>query len=156
VTSDSLEEFAKTFGRGFLHSAGMLYSLEHKDLARIFVRDLYWELGRLHGDEAARKMFAPYGRALNNKDKTISKNTRLILELYDMRKPSISGLAKKKADGNGKAVEAWRKQIHRALNDKAAWDEAWDVADAAGFDREFWGDFCRKYFGTRFSKRRDN
>jgi hypothetical protein len=46
-------------------------------------------------------MFAAHVRPLNNKEKTLWKNADLILELYHMRKPNISELARNKA-GNSK------------------------------------------------------
>ena len=75
------------------------------------------------GEEKVRALFAPYGRALNNMDRTSRKNAGLIWKLYSMDKPSVSGLARQLA-GTGEdcedEFEAWRKQIHRALNDKDA------------------------------------
>jgi hypothetical protein len=56
-------------------------------------------------------------------DRTSRKNAGLIWKLYSMDKPSVSGLARQLA-GTGEdcedEFEAWRKQIHRALNDKDA------------------------------------
>ena len=108
---------------GFLKSADFRYSLDSEGLAEVFVGDLFKEIANRYGEEKARKMFAPYGRTLNNKDNTIRKNAGLIWQLYYMEKPNISELARKLAgkDKNSAArIEAWRKQIHRALNDRSA------------------------------------
>ena len=72
-------------------------------------------------------MFAPYGRALNNKDADGTKNAGLILELCHMDKPNISELARKLAGedkNNATRFEAWRQQISEARRDKEAIAEA--------------------------------
>jgi hypothetical protein len=121
---------------GFLKSADFAYSLDSEGLAEVFVGALFTEIANRYGQEKARKMFAPYGQALNNKDRTRWKNTRLILQLYYMKKPSVSGLARELA-GKGKhsaaRIEALRQQIHRALNNKHVIAEAREVLDE-GFD----------------------
>jgi len=136
MTHDPVDEI---FG-GFVKSADFHYSLDSEGFAEVFVGALFREITNRYGEEKARKMFAPYGRALNNKDRTSWKNTGLILQLYYMKKPSVSGLARELA-GNGKhsaaRIEAWRQQIHRALNNKHVIAEAREVLDGAddkGFD----------------------
>jgi hypothetical protein len=98
--------------------------LADEKYAAIIVHAIFQEIKMRFGEETAVKMFAPYGRTLNNKDDTIRKNAGLIWHLYyHMEKPNISELARKLA-GKGKnsaaRIEAWRKQIHRALNDRNA------------------------------------
>jgi len=65
----------------FLKSADFRYSLDSEGLAEVFVGDLFTEIANRYGEDKARKMFAPYGWALNNKDATRTKNARLILQL---------------------------------------------------------------------------
>ena len=128
---------------GFLKTADRRYSLDCEGLTEVFVGDLFTEIANRYGEEKARKMFAPYGRALNNKDTTRWKNIGLILQLYYMEKPSISGLARKLA-GNDKEegrFEASRQRIHRALNNKHVVAEAREILNEAG-DGEF-DDFLR-------------
>jgi hypothetical protein len=101
----------------------------------VFVGALFTEITNRYGEEKARKMFAPYGRALNNKDRTSWKNTGLILQLYYMKKPSVSGLAREfagKDKDSADRIEAWRQQIHRALNNKRVIAKAREVLDQAG------------------------
>lgn len=97
--------------------------ITNETTADMLLSEVFKEISSRFGEEKARKMFAPYGRTLNNKDDTIRKNARLIWQLYYMEKPNISELARKLAgkDKNSAArIEAWRKQIHRALNDRNA------------------------------------
>jgi hypothetical protein len=128
----------------FLKSADFAYSLDSEGFAEVFVGALFKEITKRYGQEKARKMFAPYGRTLNNKDRTRWKNTGLILQLYYMKKPSISGLARELA-GSGEdsadLIEASRQRIHRALNNKHVIAEAREVLDEAG--DEGFDDFLR-------------
>ena len=104
--------------------------------AAVLVNGIFEEIRARFDEETAIKMFAAHVRPLNNKQKTTWKNADLILELYHMRKPSISELARNKAGkskNSAARVESWRQQIHRALNDKRAvahakmvWEEAYD------------------------------
>jgi hypothetical protein len=129
---------------GFLKSADFHYSLDSEGLANVFVGALFTEIANRYGEEKARKMFAPYGRALNNKDRTIWKNTGLILQLYYMKKPSISGLARELAgndEDSADRIEAWRQRIHRALNNKHVIADTREVLDEAG--DEGFDDFLR-------------
>jgi hypothetical protein len=129
---------------GFLKSADFRYSLDSEDFAEVFVGALFTEVTKRYGEEKARKMFAPYGRPLNNKDKTRWKNTGLILQLYYMKKPSILGLARELAGygkDNADLIEARRQQIHRALNNKHVIAEAREVLGEAG--DEGFDDFLR-------------
>jgi hypothetical protein len=128
----------------FLKSAYSRYSLVSEGLAEVFVGALFTEIANRYGEEKARKMFAPYGRALNNKDRTRWKNTRLILQLYYMKKPNVSGLAREiagKDEHSDDRIEAWRQQIHRALNNKHVIAEAREVLDQTG--DEGFDDFLR-------------
>jgi hypothetical protein len=128
----------------FLKSAAYRYSLDNEYWAEVFVGALFTEIANRYGEEKARKMFAAYGRALNNKDRTRWKNADLILQLYYMKKPSISGLARELAgddEDSEDRVEAWRQQIHRALNNKHVIAEAREVLDKAG--DEGFDDFLR-------------
>src|SRR5262249_944550 len=86
---------------GFLKTTGSRYSLDSEGLAEVVVGDLFTEIAKRYGEEKARKMFTPYGRALNNKDATRTKNAGLILQLCHMDKPNISELARELA-GKGK------------------------------------------------------
>jgi hypothetical protein len=128
----------------FLKSADSRYLLDSEGFAKVFVGALFTEITNRYGEEKARKMFAPYGRALNNKDRTRGKNTGLILQLYYMEKPSVSRLAREIA-GKGKhsaaRIEALRQQIHRALINKHVIAEAREVLDQAG--DEGFDDFLR-------------
>jgi hypothetical protein len=124
--------------------------LKHRDdladekWAAVIVHGIFQEIKMRFGEEAAVKMFAPYGRALNNKDRTRRKNTGLILQLYYMKKTNVSGLARELA-GKGKhsaaRIEALRQQIHRALINKHVIAEAGEVLDEAG--DEGFDDFLR-------------
>ena len=91
--------------------------------ATLLVNAIFTEIRTRFGEETAIKMFAAHVQPLNNKHKTTRKNARLIWQLYYMEKPNISELARKLA-GKGKnsaaRIESWRKQIHRALNDRNA------------------------------------
>ncbi|MGA8699464.1 MAG: hypothetical protein WB689_37685 [Xanthobacteraceae bacterium] len=128
---------------GFLKFADERYSLDSEGLAEVFVGDLFTEIANRYGEEKARKMFAPYGRALNNKDATRTKNAGLILELCHMDKPNISELARKLAvedKNNATRFEAWRQQISEARRDKEAIAEArkiWEYCYESKFDDHF-------------------
>lgn len=110
----------------FLTSARFFYSLDSEGWAEHFIDELFRELIKRYDEEVVRKMFAPYGRVINNKDRTFGKNVGLVLQLVYMDKPSITELARIKA-GNGKnsaaKIESWRQQIHRALNKGDVVDE---------------------------------
>jgi hypothetical protein len=127
---------------GFLKSADFDYSLDSEGLAEVFVGALFTEITNRYGEEKARKMFAPYGRALNNKDATTRKNARLIWQLCHMDEPNISELARQLA-GNDKddtRFESWRQQISVARRDKKAIAEAremWEYCYDGKFDDYF-------------------
>jgi hypothetical protein len=125
---------------GFLKSADLRYSLDSEGLAEVFVGALFTEIANRYGEEKTRKMFAPYGRALNNKDATRTKNARLILELCHMDEPNISELARKLA-GDNATVESWRQQISEARRDKKAIAEAREIWEHC-YDTKFDDHFC--------------
>lgn len=118
MVDDPFENFLKF--HPYPHS---IDDITNETSASMLVSEVFKEIEKRFGEGKARAMFAPYARTLNNKDRTIRKNAGLIWQLYYMDKPNISELARKHA-GNGKngeeKFEAWRKQIHRALNDKEA------------------------------------
>ena len=127
----------------FLKSADFRYSLDSEGLAEVFVGDLFTEIANRYGEDKARKMFAPYGWALNNKDATRTKNARLILQLCHMDKPNISELARKLAgnDENDARFESWRQQISEARRDKKAIAEARKIWEHC-YDSKFDDHFC--------------
>ena len=127
----------------FLKSADLFFSLDTEGLAEEFVGALFMEIAKRYGKEKARKMFAHYGRALNNKDATRTKNARLILELCHMDKPNISELARKLAgnDENDARFESWRQQISGARRDKKAIAEARKIWEYC-YDSKFDDNFC--------------
>jgi hypothetical protein len=118
MADNPYKQFSKF--HGYPHS---IDDITDETTAAMLLGKAFKEISSRFGEEKARKMFAPYGRTLNNKDDTIRKNAGLIWQLYYMEKPNISELARKLA-GKGKnsaaRIEAWRKQIHRALNDRNA------------------------------------
>ena len=59
-----------------------------------FVRAVFNEVERLHGEEAARKIFAPYGRQLTAHDKTQDDDACLLWRYYQMPKRNKHELAK--------------------------------------------------------------
>jgi len=59
-----------------------------------FVSAVFNEVERLHGEEAARKIFAPYGRQLTAHDKTRDEDALLLLQYYQMPKRNKHELAK--------------------------------------------------------------
>jgi hypothetical protein len=126
----------------FLKSADFRYSLDSEGLAEVFVGDLFTEIANRYGEDKARKMFAPYGWALNNKDATRTKNARLILQLCHMDKPNISELARELAgnDENDARFQSWRQQISDARKDKEAIAKArkiWEHCYDTKFDDHF-------------------
>jgi hypothetical protein len=142
MTHDPVNEiFGGWFG-GFLKAADFHYSLDSEGLAEVFVGALFTEIADRYGKEKARKMFAPYGRALNNKDATTTKNARLIWQLCHLGEPNISELACKLAgeDKNDSRFEPLRQQISVARRDKKAIAEArkmWEHCYDSNFDDYF-------------------
>ena len=59
-----------------------------------FVRAVFNEVERLHGEEAARKIFAPYGRQLTAHDKTRDDDAWLLWRYYQMPKRNKHELAR--------------------------------------------------------------
>ena len=65
-----------------------------KERCRVFVSAVFDEVERLHGEDAARKIFAPYGRQLTAHDKTRDDDAWLLLRYYQMRKRNKQELAR--------------------------------------------------------------
>ena len=65
-----------------------------KDGCRVFVSAIFDEVERLHGEDAARKIFAPYGRQLTAHDKTRDDDAWLLFHYYQMPKRNKHELAR--------------------------------------------------------------
>src|SRR5262249_36741695 len=89
-------EIAESFAK-FHPLLRILDDIADEKKAAVLVDRIFAEIRARFGEETAIKMFAAHVRPLNNKQKTTWKNADLILELYHMRKPSISELARNKA-----------------------------------------------------------
>jgi hypothetical protein len=80
-----------------------------------YVGALFVAIQKRHGEDTARKMFAPYGRALTKTDERIRRDAALLWRLASMEKPNISRLAREIEGECGKKenVEKYLKRIRR-------------------------------------------
>jgi hypothetical protein len=80
-----------------------------------YVWALFEAIQKRYGEDAARKLFAPYGRALSKSDKRIRRDAALLWRLASMEKPNISRLAREIEGECGKKEtgEKYLKRIGR-------------------------------------------
>jgi hypothetical protein len=80
-----------------------------------YVWALFEAIQKHHGEDTARKIFAPYGRALTKTDNRIRKDAALLWRLASMEKPNISALVREIEGECGKeeTVEEYLKRIAR-------------------------------------------
>jgi hypothetical protein len=78
-----------------------------------YVWALFEAIRKRHGEDTARKLVAPYGRALSKTDNRIRRDAALLWRLASMEKPNISQLAREIAGECGKkeSIEKYRKRI---------------------------------------------
>jgi hypothetical protein len=79
------------------------------------VRALFEAIQKRHGEDTARKLFAPYGRALSKTDNRIRRDAALLWRLASMEKPNISRLVREIEGECGKkeSIEKYQKRIGR-------------------------------------------
>ena len=82
-----------------------------------YVRALFEAIQNRHSEDTARKLFAPYGRALSKTDNRIRRDAALLWRLASMEKPNISRLAREIAGECGKkeSIEKYLKRIERTV-----------------------------------------
>jgi hypothetical protein len=80
-----------------------------------YVRALFEAIQNRHSEDTARKLFAPYGRALSKTDNRIRRDAALLWRLASMEKPNIKKLAREIAGkrGNADSMERRLKRIKR-------------------------------------------
>ena len=78
-----------------------------------YVRALFEAIQKRHSDDTARRLFAPYGRALTKTDNRIRRGAALLWRLASMEKPNISRLAREIEGECGKeeSIEKYLKRI---------------------------------------------
>ena len=76
-----------------------------------YVRALFEAIEKRHGEDAARKIFAPYG-PLGDRERGHRENAKILWELLSAEKPNIAALARKRAGTSGN-LESENKQIDR-------------------------------------------
>ena len=80
-----------------------------------YVRALFEAIQNRHSEDTARKLFAPYGRALSKTDNRIRRDAALLWRLASMEKPNISQLAREIEGecGEKESIEKYLKRIGR-------------------------------------------
>ena len=80
-----------------------------------YVWALFEAIQKRHTEDTARKLFAPYGRALSKTDNRIRRDAALLWRLASMEKPNISRLAREIEGecGEKESIEKYLKRIAR-------------------------------------------
>jgi hypothetical protein len=76
-----------------------------------YVRALFEAIEKRYGEDASRKIFAPYG-PLGDRERGHRQNAKILWELLSAEKPNIAALARKRAGKRGNP-ESEDKQIDR-------------------------------------------
>ena len=78
-----------------------------------YVRALFEAILKRHTEDTARKLFAPYGRALSKTDNRIRRDAALLWRLASMEKPNIRRFAREIEGECGKkeSIEKYLKRI---------------------------------------------
>ena len=88
-----------------------------------YVSAVFNEVERLHGEEAARKIFAPYGRQLTAHDKTRDDDALLLWRYYQMPRRNKHELAralvKERRKRTFEAALRWIKQLTSSKEKRA-------------------------------------
>ena len=106
-------------------------------ICQVAIDGLYDMIESFHGEVGARRMFAPYGRALTPADIRERKKRQLAIAYFSMSKPNRQKLAEDLAKKNevlpqekrfgprgSTSIVAMRRQIDRVLDQKEYSDPA--------------------------------